>query len=59
MLAAVYAEAAPAWLRHLPAVETLRSVWVQNYYRESPEVGAEASMRWMPSSMRCTASTLR
>ncbi len=30
LLAAVYAAAAPAWVRHVPAVETLRHVWVQN-----------------------------
>jgi len=32
LLAAVYVPAAPQWLRHVPAVETLRRVWVQNYY---------------------------
>src|SRR5204862_5919227 len=31
LLGAVYASDAPAWLRALPAVETLRRVWVQNY----------------------------
>src|SRR5947209_7869938 len=30
--AAAYALAAPAWLRQVPAVETLRRVWVQNFY---------------------------
>src|SRR4051812_30067866 len=30
LLGAVYAPGAPAWLRELPAVETLRRVWVQN-----------------------------
>jgi transposase len=30
LLAALYAESAPPWLRELPAVETLRRVWVQN-----------------------------
>jgi len=33
LLAAVYAPDAPAWLRQVPAVQTLRHVWVQNYYR--------------------------
>ncbi len=44
LLAAVYAPAAPPWLRHVPAVETLRRVWVQNYYR----VGAaeESHVQW-------------
>ncbi|MDQ3703214.1 MAG: IS1182 family transposase [Chloroflexota bacterium] len=42
LLGAVCAPEAPAWLREVPAVETLRRVWVQNYlYRE----GAGAAWR--------------
>ncbi len=33
-LPAVYAPTAPAWLAELPAVETLRRVWVQQYFVE-------------------------
>lgn len=40
LLEAIYAPAAPSWLRHVPAVETLRQVWVQQY-----EVH-EAQIRW-------------
>jgi transposase len=44
LLAAIYAAAAPAWLRQVPAVETLRRVWVQNYYRAGgPDAGR---LRW-------------
>ena len=32
LLGAVYAVDAPAWLRAVPAVETLRRVWLQEYY---------------------------
>lgn len=32
LLAAIYADAAPEWLREVPAVERLRQVWVQQYY---------------------------
>src|SRR6266545_1616200 len=32
MLEAIYAVDAPEWLSRLPAVETLRRVWVQQYY---------------------------
>jgi transposase len=32
LLTAVYAPAAPPWLRAVPAVETLRRVWLQQYY---------------------------
>jgi transposase len=31
LLSAVYADTAPAWLREIPAVQTLRRVWVQNF----------------------------
>jgi len=31
LLLAIYAPMAPIWLRELPAVQTLRQVWVQNY----------------------------
>ena len=35
LLAALYAPHAPTWLREEPAVETLRRVWVQQFYREA------------------------
>jgi transposase len=38
VLAAVYAPAAPAWLREVPAVETLRRVWVQQFYEEAGQL---------------------
>src|SRR5258708_6480289 len=40
LLTAVYAPAAPAWLADLSAVETLRRVWVQQYFVE------EGHCRW-------------
>jgi transposase len=47
LLAAVEAPTAPAWLRELPAVVTLRTVWEQQYERE-PGPGAEPgpTFRW-------------
>jgi len=42
LLAAVYAPEAPAWLREVPAVETLRQVWVQHDHAPD-EAGA---VRW-------------
>jgi transposase len=33
LLEAVYATGAPVWLAELPAVEALRRIWVQQYYR--------------------------
>jgi transposase len=40
LLNAIYASSAPAWLRALPAVQTLRRVWVQQFFWE------EGELRW-------------
>lgn len=40
LLAAVHAPDAPAWLREIPAVETLRRVWVQQFRLD------EGAVRW-------------
>ena len=40
LLTAVYAPTAPSWLADLPAVETLRRVWVQQFFVE------EGRCRW-------------
>jgi transposase len=40
LLQTIYASGAPDWLRHVPAVETLRQVWVQNYCQ------ADQSLQW-------------
>jgi transposase len=40
LLSAIYADGAPAWLKAVPAVETLRRVWVQNY------LPTETGVRW-------------
>lgn len=34
LLSAIYSDDAPDWLRQVPAVETLRRVWVQQYYMQ-------------------------
>jgi len=40
LLAALWAPDAPAWLRTIPAVETLRRVWVQQFHLEG------GTLRW-------------
>ena len=40
LLAAVYAPAAPAWLRELPAIQTLRQAWVHQFFV------ADGVVRW-------------
>jgi transposase len=42
LLEAIYAPDAPSWLRTVPAVETLRQVWVQEYYASA----ADGRVRW-------------
>jgi transposase len=37
-LAAPYAAQAPSWFRDIPAVETLRRVWVQQFYLAAGQV---------------------
>ena len=32
LLDAIFEDNSPDWLRHVPAVETLRQVWMQQYY---------------------------
>jgi transposase len=38
LLNAIYGAQAPQWLREIPAVQTLRRVWVQNFYQEEGEL---------------------
>lgn len=38
LLNAVYADTAPTWLREIPALQTLRAVWVQNFSWEAGEL---------------------
>ena len=41
LLEAILSEGAPLWLREVPAVETLRRVWLQNFFR-----GQDGDVRW-------------
>jgi transposase len=45
LLEAVRAPGAPSWLRELPAVETLRVAWIQQYYRSTGEHGEMVNRR--------------
>lgn len=38
LLEQVHAPGAPGWLRELPAVQALRRIWVQQYYRDGEKV---------------------
>ncbi|HSH78252.1 MAG TPA: IS1182 family transposase [Herpetosiphonaceae bacterium] len=52
LLVALYAPGAPTWLREIPAVETLRQVWVQQYH------AAEGAVRWRATTELPPAATL-
>lgn len=45
LLEAVHSPAAPVWLRDLPALRVLRTVWMQNYHRTVTEAGTEVKRR--------------
>ena len=45
LLAAAYAPGAPGWAREVPAVQTLRRVWIQQYYRVIDEHGEKVERR--------------
>jgi transposase len=46
LLEAVRAGGAPPWLRELPAVEALRQIWVQRYYRDQ-----DGRVRWREAGL--------
>jgi transposase len=45
LLEAVRGPGAPGWARDLPAVQALRAIWVQQYYREVSEAGEKVIRR--------------
>jgi transposase len=51
LLTAMYRDTAPASLRMVTAVETLRQVWVQQFYMEADEVQWRDIKDWPPSSV--------
>lgn len=57
LLEAVHAPGAPGWLRELPAVQALRRIWIQQYYRRIDARGEkvirrEASDHGLPPGRR-------
>lgn len=50
LLTAIWAAETPAWLRELPAVETLRQVWLQQYVCEPTAAGER--LRWRTEEER-------
>jgi transposase len=67
LLDAVHSDDAPAWLRELPAVQTLRRVWLQNFFHDqdsnvkwrTSEIGIPPSSRFVGSSFDTDARYAR
>jgi len=51
LLQAVYGTTAPPWLREVPAVETLRQVWLQQYYIEDHHVRWRTAQELPPGAL--------
>ena len=47
----IFDEASPDWLRHIPAVETLRRVWIQQYYCQSNKIRWRKQVDAPPASI--------
>jgi transposase len=56
LLDAIDAADAPGWLREVPAVETLRRVWIQQYYRSAAGVRWRTAADGFPSAARMISS---
>ena len=52
LLAAIYAPAAPVWLRELPAVQTLRQAWVHQFWVEDDVIRWRKAADLPPISTR-------
>ncbi len=51
LLKALYASQAPNWLREIPAIETLRQVWIQNFYEEESQLCWRVSGNIPPAAL--------
>jgi transposase len=56
LLGAVYRGEAPAWLREVPAVETLRRIWVQNYLQTADGVRVRTAEDGLPPAAQFISS---
>jgi transposase len=52
LLAALFDETAPFWLRHLPAVDKLRIIWIQQFYVDQDRVRWRQPADLPPASRR-------
>ena len=52
LLRQIYAQAAPEYVRTIPAVEVLRQIWIQNYYQEGETIAWRKEDNIPPASVR-------
>jgi transposase len=52
LLSALAAPEAPAWLREVPAVQTLRQVWLEQFYREGEALRLRRAEELPPAGQR-------
>jgi transposase len=52
LLTGLYAPEAPLWLREIPAVQTLRQVWVEQFYREGDALRLRRAAELPPAGQR-------
>ncbi len=50
LMEAIYAPDAPLWLREVPAVQTLRRVWIERFFREDERVEERGDEQGRPPS---------
>lgn len=53
---AIDAEEAPRWLREVPAVQTLRRIWMQQFYRTQEGVRWRTAAEGLPPAARMISS---
>lgn len=51
LLAAIFDAGSPVWLRQIPAVETLRRVWIQQYHCENNNIRWRTQAEAPPASI--------
>ena len=56
LLDAIYAHETEAWLRQIPAVEIMRQVWVQQFYRSEADIQWRTEAEGVPPSALFIAS---
>ena len=56
LLDAIDAADAPAWLREVPAIQTLRRIWVQQFYRTQERIRWRTAAEGLPPAARMISS---